>query len=81
VAVSKNGNEFSQMKLYLEAFVDSATATKASEGWGGDRYVFYEDANKGDLLVLRSTWDTPQDAQEFFDAYLAFEGLHQSYLQ
>jgi len=24
------------------------------------------------LLALRSTWDTPQDAQEFFDAYLAF---------
>ncbi len=60
------------MKIYLEAFVDSATATKASEGWGGDRYVFYEDANKRDLLALRSTWDTPQDAQEFFDAYLAF---------
>jgi hypothetical protein len=60
------------MKIYLEAFVDSATATKASEGWGGDRYVFYEDANQRDLLALRSTWDTPQDAQEFFDAYLAF---------
>ena len=59
-------------RIYLEAFVDSATATKASEGWGGDRYVFYEDANKRDLLVLRSTWDTPQDAQEFFDAYLLF---------
>lgn len=57
-------------RIYLEAFVDSATATKASEGWGGDRYVFYEDSNKRDLLVLRSTWDTPQDAQEFFDAYL-----------
>jgi hypothetical protein len=57
-------------RIYLEAFVDSATSTKASEGWGGDRYVFYEDANKRDLLVLRSTWDTPQDAQEFFDAYL-----------
>jgi hypothetical protein len=60
------------MRIYLEAFVDSATATKASEGWGGDRYVFYEDANQRDLLVLRSTWDTQQDAQEFFDAYLAF---------
>jgi len=59
-------------RIYLEAFVDSATATKASAGWGGDRYAFYEDANKRDLLVLRSTWDTPQDAEEFFDAYLLF---------
>jgi hypothetical protein len=58
--------------IYLEAFVDSATATKAAQGWGGDRYVFYEDAGKRDLMVLRSTWDTPQDAQEFFDAYLLF---------
>ena len=24
------------------------------------------------MLALRSAWDTPQDAQEFFDAYLAF---------
>jgi len=59
-------------RIYLEAFLDSAMATQASEGWGGDRYVFYEDANKRDLLVLSSTWDTPQDAQEFFDAYLDF---------
>jgi len=59
-------------RIYLGAFVDSTTATKASEGWGGDRYVFYEDANQRDLLVLRSTWDTPQDTQEFFDTYLLF---------
>ena len=59
-------------RIYLEAFVDSTTATKASEGWGGDHYTFYEDDDTRDLLVLRSTWDTPQDAQEFFDAYLLF---------
>jgi hypothetical protein len=58
--------------IYLGAFVDSATATKAAQGWGGDRYVFYQDAGKRGLMVLRSTWDTPQDAQEFFDAYLLF---------
>lgn len=76
------GDEWSQLdsgvlgelytRIYLEAFVDSTTATEASEGWGGDRYTFYEDDDKRDLLVLRSTWDTSQDAQEFFDAYLMF---------
>jgi hypothetical protein len=60
------------IRLYLRAFADSATATQAAEGWGGDRYVFYEDANKRDLLVLRSAWDTSQDAREFFDSYVLF---------
>ena len=59
-------------RIYLEAFIDNTTAIKAAAGWGGDRYVFYEDTNKRDLLVIRSTWDTPQDAQEFFDAYVLF---------
>jgi len=60
------------LRIYLEAYVDSATAAKASEGWDGDSYAFWEDAAKRDLMVVNSAWDTPQDAQEFFDAYLVF---------
>jgi len=60
------------LRIYLEAYVDSATAAKASEGWGGDSYAFWEDAGKRHLMVVNSAWDTPQDAQEFFDAYLVF---------
>jgi len=60
------------LRIHLEAYVDSATATKASEGWGGDRYVFWEDAGNRHLMVVNSAWDTAEDAQEFFDAYLVF---------
>jgi hypothetical protein len=43
---------------------------KAAEGWGGDRALLLE---KGDarVLWLVTTWDTPEDAQEFRDAAAA----------
>lgn len=60
------------LKSYLEVFVDAATAATAAEGWGGDRYAFFKDAEGRKLLVLRSTWDTAADAAEFFAAYVDF---------
>lgn len=41
---------------------------KAAEGWDGDRYYVYE---RGDQVstVWYSTWDSEEDAKEFFDAY------------
>jgi hypothetical protein len=48
-----------------------ADARRASEGWGGDRYVALEDDRKRVALVWYSTWDTEQDAREFFKAYAA----------
>ena len=51
---------------------DSAVA---AEGWGGDRYELWQPADGGgcaaapcreeSVLVLRWTWDTPRDEQEF----------------
>jgi len=76
------GEEWSQLytdtlgeldiQIYLKAFVDDATAAAAAEGWGGDRYVFWEDTNQRRLLVLQSVWDTDKDAEEFFSAYTDF---------
>ena len=62
------------LKSYLGAFVDDATAARAAEGWGGDRYAFFKDAEGRKLLVLSSTWDTTADAAEFFAAYVDFIG-------
>jgi hypothetical protein len=57
-------------QIILTEFVNKRTATGAAEGWGGDRYATYENKQTGDVLVAEfTTWDTPQDAQDFFSAY------------
>jgi hypothetical protein len=42
-------------------------AKKASAGWGGDRYALYTDPQSGKVtFLLMSTWDTRNDADEFY---------------
>ena len=47
-------------------------AATAAEGWGGDTYVLWKSSEEANLLVSKVTWDTEEDAQEFFDAFLDF---------
>lgn len=60
------------LRVYLQTYVDAATATAAAAGWGGDHFVYLKDASDNKTLVLRSAWDSAADTQEFFDAYVAF---------
>jgi len=57
--------------LILDEFLnDTAESKRASAGWGGDRYALYETGKPDEIFVAQLTvWDTPADAQEFFDAY------------
>lgn len=57
--------------LILNEFLnDSAEAKRASAGWGGDRFALYEETRTGQLFVAQvASWDTPNDAREFFDSY------------
>jgi hypothetical protein len=56
----------------LAEYISKRTARAAAEGWGGDRYVLYENKSTGALVLIQfTTWDTEKDAQEFFDAYVA----------
>ncbi|UCC59594.1 MAG: hypothetical protein JSW38_08820 [Dehalococcoidia bacterium] len=74
------GGEWSQLdtdvlgelnvRLYIQTFLDNATAGAAAEGWDGDRYVYWEDLDRRGLLVMQSVWDTDEDAEEFFSAYI-----------
>jgi hypothetical protein len=59
--------------LILDQFLTNAVESKrASAGWAGDRYVLYQGPRAGEFLMVQLTvWDTPEDAQEFFDAYAA----------
>jgi hypothetical protein len=58
--------------LVLDEYLNDAAQSKnAAAGWGGDQYVLYEDASSKAAFIAEVTaWDTPRDAQEFFDAYL-----------
>ena len=57
--------------LILDQFLKSPSEShRAAAGWGGDRYSIYE-GPKGEVLYISlSTWDTENDAREFFDAYV-----------
>ncbi|HEX2024163.1 MAG TPA: hypothetical protein VHF00_05620 [Acidimicrobiales bacterium] len=51
------------LRLVLQSSVDRATAARAAEGWGGDRYVAWFD---GDRLCMKAAvvMDTPPDRAE-----------------
>jgi hypothetical protein len=56
-------------QIALREFIGKA-AVKAAAGWGGDRYLLYENAGAGSLMLAQyTTWDSANDAAEFFDAY------------
>jgi hypothetical protein len=57
--------------LILDEFLKSPVESRrAAAGWAGDRLAVYE-GPKGEVLIASlSTWDTENDAREFFDAYV-----------
>jgi hypothetical protein len=58
--------------LILDQFLTNAAESKrAAAGWAGDRYALYEEPKSGNVLMVQlSVWDTEEDAQEFFAAYV-----------
>jgi hypothetical protein len=47
---------------------DPVRALRGSRGWGGDRYdLWVRRGSDRTILAWWSTWDTEQDAKEFFD--------------
>lgn len=58
---------------YLDQEISSRDAEEAAEGWGGDRYAVHHRESDGALVMaLHVVWDTPADAEEFVDAYVAY---------
>ena len=57
--------------LLLDQFLKSpADSRRAAAGWAGDRYAVYESSTNQVLFVSVSTWDSENEAREFFDAYV-----------
>jgi len=58
------------ISLLKKQFFPTFTSKRMSEGWGGDKFILWEDQiNKHSLLVWFTAWDTETDAREFFNAY------------
>ncbi|GIK65791.1 MAG: hypothetical protein BroJett018_35850 [Chloroflexota bacterium] len=58
------------LREHLDLFVDTPVAVSTAAGWGGDRFLLYgEDNSPTTILVLHLTWDTEQDASEFYTIY------------
>jgi hypothetical protein len=63
------------LQSYLKTQLPISQAVRAAAGWGGDNFNIYRDADGESLAwVMRLAWDTPQDADEFAEAFTAFGG-------
>lgn len=52
-----------------EMRLSHSDAESAAAGWGGDAYAYYNNPETGDeVLVWLSTWDSTEDAEEFYGA-------------
>jgi hypothetical protein len=61
------------LSLYLETQLSPDRAAAAAVGWDGDRYAVYYNDDTGDLaMVLRTVWDTTDEADEFYEAFRDF---------
>ncbi len=58
--------------LILDQFLNTpADSKRAAAGWAGDRYVVYQGVDPRQVFMAQlSAWDTPEDARQFFDAYV-----------
>ena len=54
--------------IMFDNFIDETLARNAAEGWGGDRYYYYEDGEEF-LTIFTIEWDTVYDIAEFELAY------------
>jgi hypothetical protein len=69
IAADVNG-EWGYYQILDQFLNDEKVSRAAAAGWGGDRYALYENARTHETFLVQSTtWDTEQDAREFFDAY------------
>ena len=67
-AIQDTFGEF-QLGVWLrEAGVSAADATGAAAGWGGDRLAVLKGPDDDWAVVMRTTWDTDEDAAAFQQA-------------
>lgn len=56
-------------RVLLSIYLSEYDAIAPSNGWAGDRWQIWENESTGQLRIIwYSIWDTPKDADEFFNA-------------
>ncbi len=61
------------LREHIATAITPTLAAVAAEGWGGDRYVvFHDDRADETVLLLRTVWDSPEDADEFLNLYWVY---------
>jgi hypothetical protein len=70
-----------RISLLISALLEKDdTSLIASEGWGGDQYILFEDDKQNRILHFKSVWDSERDAQEFYEAFIR-GNQHQSFAE
>ena len=59
------------LQLMLALRLDAGDAERAAAGWDGGLYRAWTDGTHT-AVVLRTVWDSTDDAEEFFDAMRAW---------
>lgn len=61
------------MRSYFEHFDSTKeNASKTAAGWDGDRYLAFLNKNDDSVVFIwKTVWDSPKDAQEFYDAQMS----------
>ena len=74
-AIAENVMGEFHIRAYLAGHISPTAAELAAAGWGGDRYVLFENEEDGrSVLVWKVEWDTVEDARQFVLAHrLIFE--------
>jgi hypothetical protein len=57
-------------QIYIALWTPKA-GPAPSEGWGGDHYTVVRRPDGHLVAAFATIWDTPNDAKEFYDAYVA----------
>lgn len=51
--------------LLLSLHLSEERSRRAAAGWGGDRAALLENSEGKDAVLIRTVWDTPDDAEQF----------------
>ncbi|MCA1646378.1 MAG: hypothetical protein LC797_13270 [Chloroflexi bacterium] len=65
-----NSNVFGELdlRLILTQLTNATRGVRGASGWGGDRWALLEKDGQ-QALVIKSTWDTENDARNFFETF------------
>ena len=75
VEVSSNTMGEFLLRTYLEQHLAANQAADAAAGWGGDRYSLLTGPAGERLLLVFITWDSFQEAAQFYNTYQVFVGV------